>query len=61
MVKKALYEDVIRRIENAADDIYCANIREGPFFAVAGAYEDWYDLSQEEVLNLLHKQPGWNK
>lgn len=48
----------IRRIENAADDIYCANIREGPFFAVAGAYEDWYDLSQEEVLNLLGLQKG---
>jgi putative phosphoribosyl transferase len=49
----------IRRIENGADEIYCANIREGSFFAVAGAYEDWYDLSQEEVLNLLHKQAGF--
>ena len=50
--------DSIRRIENGADEIYCANIREGPFFAVAGAYEDWYDLSREEVLNLLRKQAG---
>ena len=48
--------DSIRRIENGADEIYCANIREGPFFAVAGAYENWYDLSKEEVLDLLQKQ-----
>jgi putative phosphoribosyl transferase len=45
--------DSIRRIENAADDIFCANIREGPFFAVAGAYEQWHDLTREEVINLL--------
>jgi putative phosphoribosyl transferase len=51
----------IRRIENAADDIYCANIREGPFFAVAGAYEDWYDLNQEDVLTLLREHLRWEE
>ena len=28
----------------------------GPFFAVAGAYEDWYDLTQEQVLDMLREQ-----
>jgi putative phosphoribosyl transferase len=53
--------DSIRRIENGADKIYCANIREGPFFAVAEAYENWYDLSPEEALKLLHKRADRNE
>lgn len=48
--------DSIRRIENAADEIFCANIREGPFFAVAGAYRNWHDLTYEEVLSLLRRE-----
>jgi putative phosphoribosyl transferase len=48
--------DSIRRIEKAADEIFCANIREGPFFAVAGAYRNWHDLTHEEVLSLLRRE-----
>ena len=33
-----------------ADKIICLNIRSGPSFAVADAYENWYDLTEEEVL-----------
>ncbi len=36
-----------------AGQIYCANIREGRSFAVADAYENWYDLSEAQVLALL--------
>lgn len=43
----------IERIESLADEIYCANIRDKIFFAVADAYEHWYDLSREEVLSLI--------
>lgn len=43
----------IRRIGDLVDEIYCPNVREGPFFAVAGAYEDWYDLDREEVTRLI--------
>jgi putative phosphoribosyl transferase len=34
------------------DEIVCPNIRTGESFAVAEAYENWYDLTDEEVLEL---------
>ena len=34
-------------------DIYCANIREGMSFAVADAYKNWHDLSENEIMHLL--------
>jgi len=43
----------IGRIENHVDKIICLNIRTGPIFAVAEAYEQWYDLEDEEVLKFL--------
>jgi putative phosphoribosyl transferase len=46
----------IRRIESLVDDIYCPNIREGPFFSVAGAYENWYDLDHADVMILIRGQ-----
>ncbi len=38
-----------------ADEIVCLNIRSGPSFAVADAYENWYDLTDEEVIRILNK------
>ena len=35
------------------DEIVCLNIRSGASFAVASAYENWYDLTDEEVLKIL--------
>jgi predicted phosphoribosyltransferase len=35
------------------DTLYCANVRSGPYFAVAGAYQDWSDVSEEEALALI--------
>ena len=37
------------------DEIVCLNIRSGPSFAVADAYENWYDLTDEEVIRILEK------
>lgn len=42
----------IEKIQPMVDEIYCPNIRDKIFFAVADAYENWYDLSKEEVLRL---------
>lgn len=42
----------IEKIQHMVDEIYCPNIRDKIFFAVADAYENWYDLSNEEVLRL---------
>jgi predicted phosphoribosyltransferase len=36
-----------------ADAIYCANIRSGYSFAVAEAYTEWHDVSDDEVAQLL--------
>lgn len=43
----------VRKISSLVDYIYCLNIREGYPYAVADAYKNWYDLSDEEVLRLL--------
>lgn len=45
--------ETIKKIDPMVDEIYCPNVRDKIFFAVADAYEHWYDLSQEEVLDLL--------
>jgi predicted phosphoribosyltransferase len=37
------------------DELVCLNIRRGPIFAVADAYEKWHDLSDNEVLDLLKR------
>lgn len=36
-----------------ADILVCPNIRGGPVFAVADAYRDWYDLTDQDVIRLL--------
>jgi len=35
------------------DELFCLNVRGGWSFAVAEAYEDWYDLTEGEVLEIL--------
>jgi predicted phosphoribosyltransferase len=37
------------------DEIVCLNIRSGPTFAVADAYKNWYDLTDEEVTKILKR------
>lgn len=51
----------IHRIGDMVDDIYCPNVREGPFFSVAGAYEDWYDLDHHEVMRLIGDRSRENR
>jgi predicted phosphoribosyltransferase len=43
------------RLARAADEIYCPNIRSGPYFAVAEAYQRWYDLDRDEVISMLDR------
>ncbi len=40
-------------ISNEVDVIYCLNVRTGIPFAVADAYNVWYDLSEKDVLIAL--------
>jgi putative phosphoribosyl transferase len=46
-------ESSIKLLKPLVDKIICLNIRSGPVFAVADAYRLWYDLDDEDVLNLL--------
>jgi putative phosphoribosyl transferase len=41
------------------DELICLNVRSRFPFAVADAYKKWYDLADEEVLNII-KTSGWN-
>lgn len=43
----------VAAIAKTADGVWCANVRGGFSFAVADAYERWYDLSDAEVVSLL--------
>ncbi len=36
------------------DELVCLNIRSGYEFAVANAYENWYDLDDDEVISILN-------
>jgi len=37
------------------DELVCLNIRSGFHFAVAEAYRNWYDLTDEEVISIIRK------
>ncbi|MDD2902332.1 MAG: phosphoribosyltransferase family protein [Syntrophales bacterium] len=37
------------------DELLCLNLRGGWSFAVAEAYEDWYDLTTEEVMGIMQQ------
>ena len=39
------------------DELVCLNVRKGFYFAVADAYENWYDLEDEEVLFIIGREP----
>lgn len=40
--------------------LVCLNVRGGFTFAVADAYKNWYDLTEEEVLEILESLPKRN-
>jgi putative phosphoribosyl transferase len=45
----------VERVAALCDQVYCANVREGMRFAVADAYREWTDVSEEEVVQLLEQ------
>lgn len=50
----------INLIRPHVDKVVCLNIRSGPVFAVADAYKVWYDLEDEDVMDVLN-QAGLNQ
>jgi len=49
----------VQLVAPSVDKLICLNIRGGPFFAVADAYKKWYDLSDEEVVEILRR--AWSE
>jgi len=47
------HQEALDALAKLADAAYCANVRSGRSFAVADAYAEWRDLSDEEVVALL--------
>jgi len=47
--------NAINLIAPHVDEIFCLNIRDSFFFAVADAYKNWYDLNDDEVQGYLRR------
>lgn len=47
------HEKAVHRLAKRVDAVYCPNIRTGPSFAVADAYQHWYDLGEAEVKRIF--------
>jgi len=45
----------VKKISPFVDVLYCLNIRQAYPYAVAEAYRNWYDVSDEEVLRIIEK------
>lgn len=43
----------IELVHPHVDEIFCLNVRDTMRFAVADAYKEWHDLTEQEVLQLL--------
>jgi len=46
-------ERTVRDLLPLVDELLCLNVRGGWSFAVASAYENWYDLEEEEVREIM--------
>ena len=47
------HDTSLDEIATLVDLVYCANLRGGWSFSVAGAYRNWSDVSEEEVMEIL--------
>jgi len=52
------HRETVLKIASLVDALFCPNIRSGMSFAVADAYEFWYDLPDDELLAILKNQAG---
>lgn len=48
----------VTELAEEIDALYCANIRSGVQFAVADAYENWYDEDEETIADILRDFAG---
>jgi len=43
----------LQKVAREVDGLYCANVRGGWSFAVAEAYEQWFDLDEEDAVQMV--------
>jgi predicted phosphoribosyltransferase len=44
----------VNNINTEVNDIFCPNVRDVLWFAVADAYKNWYDVPESEVLEIIN-------
>jgi putative phosphoribosyl transferase len=49
-------EMTVKKILTEADEVICLNVRSSSSFAVADAYRNWHDLTDEDVLTIIENQ-----
>ncbi len=52
------HRQALEKLDKEVETIYCPNVRSGPTFAVASAYENWYDVSEKEAIAILKQLTG---
>lgn len=45
----------VNRLAEEVETLYCSNIRGGFSFAVAEAYDNWYDVDEEDAVRMLRQ------
>ncbi len=50
----------INKLHSEVDELYCLNVRNFFRFAVAEAYEEWYDLGDDEVISIMNSAENIN-
>ena len=43
----------VRLVSPHVDELFCLNVRDTAFLAVADAYQEWHDLTEEEVVEII--------
>jgi putative phosphoribosyl transferase len=49
------HASAVERIAAEVDAVYCPNIRQGLSFAVADAYQQWTDVDESAVVEIMNR------
>jgi putative phosphoribosyl transferase len=52
------HRQALEQLDKEVDAVYCPNVRGGPTFAVANAYENWYDVDEKGAIEILKRFRG---
>jgi len=53
--------EAYNKIKELTDHTICPLVVQGAFFAVGNYYDEWYDLSEEQILNILNEHRKFSK